>query len=135
MESWADQSERTKIGFDPSKEHDRSIGARAYIGSKTKKMQSRVKQMEKRIALAGKNGCGKSTLIRQILQKCGLPQKNFSVFEKGVCEVAAGLVISYVGQDTSGLKGDMESFCREHMIFVEHDVRFREKIATGIVEL
>ncbi len=46
---WADRSERTKIGFDPIKEHDRSISARAYIGSKTKKMQSRVKQMEKRI--------------------------------------------------------------------------------------
>ena len=46
---WADQSERSKIGFDPVKEHDRSIATRAYIGAKTKKMQSRVKQMERRI--------------------------------------------------------------------------------------
>ena len=46
---WADQSERSKIGFDPVKEHDRSIASRAYIGAKTKKMQSRVKQMERRI--------------------------------------------------------------------------------------
>ena len=46
---WADKNERTKIGFDPVKEHDRSISTRAYIGAKTKKMQSRVKQMEKRI--------------------------------------------------------------------------------------
>lgn len=44
---WADQNERTKIGFDPVKEHDRPF--RPYIGAKTKKMQSRVKQMEKRI--------------------------------------------------------------------------------------
>ena len=46
---WADKNERTKIGFDPVKEHDRSISARAYIGSKSKKMQKRVKQTEKRI--------------------------------------------------------------------------------------
>ncbi|MBD5505652.1 MAG: ABC-F family ATP-binding cassette domain-containing protein [Lachnospiraceae bacterium] len=47
---WADKSERTKIGFDPVKENDRSISARSYIGAKTKKMQSRRMQMEKRIA-------------------------------------------------------------------------------------
>lgn len=41
--------ERTKIGFDPIKEHDRFWDTRAYIGAKTKKMQSRVKQMENRI--------------------------------------------------------------------------------------
>lgn len=46
---WADKSERTKIGFDPIKEHERNISTRAYIGAKTKKMQSRVKQMEYRI--------------------------------------------------------------------------------------
>ena len=46
---WADKNENTKIGFDPVKEHDRSLSTRAYIGAKTKKMQSRVRQMEKRI--------------------------------------------------------------------------------------
>lgn len=46
---WADKNERTKIGFDPVKEPDRCISTRAYIGAKTKKMQSRVKQMEERI--------------------------------------------------------------------------------------
>ncbi|SKB77482.1 lincosamide and streptogramin A transport system ATP-binding/permease protein [Lachnospiraceae bacterium] len=45
---WAEKSENTKIGFDPVKEHDRSISARAFIGAKTKKMQSRVKSFEKR---------------------------------------------------------------------------------------
>ena len=48
--NWADQNERTKIGFDPIKEHDRFLDTRCYIGAKTKKMQSRVKQMENRIA-------------------------------------------------------------------------------------
>ncbi len=46
---WADQNEGTKIGFDPVKEHDRCIASRSYIGAKTKKMQSRVKQYERRI--------------------------------------------------------------------------------------
>ena len=274
ISEWAEKSERTKIGFDPIAEHDRSKGARAYIGAKTKKMQSRVNQMEKRInreieekegllqdlespvdlklmklthhkntlvnvkdycakyadaasavftdltfsinrgdriALSGKNGCGKSTLIKRILQKNGSRQEVFSITESGLCEVASGLVISYVGQDAAGLKGDITTFCREHdldrslfcailrqldfervqflknmeeysegqkkkvllaasfltpahlyiwdeplnyidvfsrmqiekllmeyqptMLFVEHDVRFREKIATKTIEL
>lgn len=46
---WAKKNENKKIGFDPVKEHDRSIATRAYIGAKTKKMQKRVKQMQKRI--------------------------------------------------------------------------------------
>ena len=46
---WADRNERTKIGFDPIEEHDRRKDTRGYIGAKTKKMQSRVKQLEKRI--------------------------------------------------------------------------------------
>ena len=46
---WAEKSENTKIGFDPIKENDRSISTRSYIGAKTKKMQSRVKNFEKRM--------------------------------------------------------------------------------------
>ncbi len=46
---WADKNEGTKIGFDPVKEHDRFLDTRAYIGAKTKKMQSRVKSFENRI--------------------------------------------------------------------------------------
>ncbi|MDE6221592.1 MAG: ATP-binding cassette domain-containing protein [Lachnospiraceae bacterium] len=49
VRQWADQNEHTKIGFDPVKEHDRFKNTRSYIGAKTKKMQSRVKQMEERI--------------------------------------------------------------------------------------
>jgi len=271
---WADKSESTKIGYDPIKEHDRFLNTRAYIGAKTKKMQSQVKQMENRInreieekegllvdlekpvdlkimplehhkkilvnareyglqytdgeeavfkdltfqiekgdrvALHGSNGCGKSTLIKMILQKTGVSSGNLSIMESGVCETASGLVISYINQDTSMLKGNISNFCTEHdldeslfcsilrqldmervqflkniedysegqkkkvliaaslltpahlyiwdeplnyidifsrmqieklllqyeptMLFVEHDVRFREKIATKVVEL
>lgn len=46
---WAQKNENTKIGFDPVREHDRSIATRSYIGAKTKKMQSRVKQFEHRM--------------------------------------------------------------------------------------
>lgn len=171
---WADKNESTKIGFDPVKEHDRSIATRSYIGAKTKKMQSRVTQTAKRIdreivekegllkdlekpvdlkltplshhkdtlvnirdysvqykdaahpvftgltcaihqgdriALHGKNGCGKSTLIKIILQKAGMEEGPLPVSETGVCETASGLIISYINQDTSRLKGSLSDFC------------------------
>ena len=166
---WADKSERTKIGFDPVKEHDRSISTRSIIGAKTKKMQSRVMNLEKRIdreieekegllkdiervkdlkldplshhkstllnvrdysfryadaeeplisgltfsvergervALAGSNGCGKSTLIKRLLMNTsGLKLNPFE--ESGLFETASGLIVSYVDQDTSGLCGSI----------------------------
>lgn len=188
---WADKSERSKIGFDPVKEHDRGIGMRSYIGAKTKKMQSRVTQMSKRIdheieekegllqdleqpvdlkliplshhkdrlvdvrdyslqyadakhpvftgltfsihqgervALHGENGCGKSSLIKMILQKAAAKTTNAAytpsampVSEKGVCETAAELTISYVNQDTSFLTGSLPAFCKkrnlDHSLF------------------
>ena len=48
---WAEKSEGSKIGFDPIKEHDRCLDTRAFIGAKTKKMQSKVKSFENRIAI------------------------------------------------------------------------------------
>ncbi len=176
---WADKSESTKIGFDPVKEHDRCLSTRSYIGAKTKKMQSRVKQMEKRIereieekegllqdiesskdlklfqlthhkkllvnvkeyslqykdsnkpvfegisfevengdrvVLSGKNGSGKTTIIKRILQKCNVDIANNDIVEVGLCEVASGLVVSYVGQETTGLKGNITNYCKEHYL-------------------
>lgn len=176
---WADKNEGTKIGYDPVKEHDRSLSTRAFIGAKTKKMQSRVKQMEKRtyreieekegllqdienpidlklvklqhhkevlvrikdymlryedapepvftdvtftinqgdrIALQGENGCGKTTLIKMILQKAGLNPGELRVIESGVCETAAGLMVSYVNQDTSRLTGGISEFCEKQKL-------------------
>lgn len=185
---WADKNEDTKIGYDPVKEHDRNIGTRAYIGAKTKKMQSRVKQMENRIGqeiqkkegllkdiekpavlkltplyhyknvlveaknygfeyegasspvfehlnmeirqgervfLHGKNGCGKSTFIKDILKHnvagstsgaklCTITDQNeISGREQGSLITASGLVISYINQDTSWLKGNLRQFLRE----------------------
>ena len=173
---WADKNERTKIGFDPIKENDRCISTRSYIGAKTKKMQSRVKNIEKRIereidekegllgdiermkelkleklthhkntlinirdyslmyensetpaldrvtfevkngdriALHGSNGCGKSTLIKSVLNKAGYAGMKASFTEEGICETASGLVISYIDQNTRGLCGSIEKFCEE----------------------
>ena len=174
---WADKNERSKIGFDPIKEPDRCASTRSFIGAKTKKMQSRVKQMERRIEreieekegllqdiespidlklvklthhkkilvnardyslqyegaqkpvfegltftieqgerviLSGRNGSGKSTLIQRILEKSNLRKEPLPVLEQGSCEVASGLVISYVTQETSGLKGSIEEYCKAY---------------------
>ncbi len=186
---WAEKSESTKIGFDPIKEHDRCLSTRSYIGAKTKKMQSRVTQLEERIGreieekegllqdiekpvdlklmpmkhyketlvsvrdfsvqykdsedslfenltfeikqgervfLNGNNGCGKSSLIKAIL--AAADDKNDATTEKrfeaakdaarkmqfgGSFAVAPNLVISYINQDTSFLKGSIKEFCKE----------------------
>ncbi len=214
---WADKNENTKIGYDPIKEHDRCISTRAYIGAKTKKMQSRVKSFEKRIDreieekegllndiekvddlkliplshhkkclvecknfslgyksfektknvleditfqlmqgdilfLNGENGCGKSTLIKAIISNISNKQENHqeiydviqsgetgdmpqggetgnllldgeagdmlqggetgNMVTSGKLETASGLVISYISQNTSHLKGTLKEYAQ-----------------------
>lgn len=173
---WADKNESTKIGFDPRKEPDRNIATRAYIGAKTKKMQSRVGQMEKRLEreiqekegllqdieetaalkltplkhhkktllaadkyglqyadakvplfenlcfeinqgdrvfLNGVNGCGKSSLLKVILKKASEKETDCcKIQESGTLCTASGLVISYISQDTSFLRGSIKEFCK-----------------------
>ena len=174
---WAEKGENSKIGYDPIKENDRSKNARTYIGTKTKKMQSRVKQMEQRIEkeiqmkegllqdiestidlkimplqhhkdvlvsayeyglkyedakerlfndirfeirqgerifIIGENGCGKSSLIKMILKKAKENQdvNSSNMTETGTLTTASGLVISYINQDTSFLKGSIKTFCK-----------------------
>jgi len=64
-----------------------------------------------RVAIHGENGCGKSTLIKMIMQKAGFKDINMPVIENGVCQTASRLVISYVNQDTSMLNGRISEFC------------------------
>lgn len=45
---WADKVERTKIGFNPIKEPDRFKDTRCYIGEKSRRMQQRRKNLERR---------------------------------------------------------------------------------------
>ena len=48
-QKWAEHVENTKIHFDPAKEPDRFIDTRAYIGEKSRRMQMRRKNVERRI--------------------------------------------------------------------------------------
>lgn len=55
-----------------------------------------------RIALIGKNGCGKSSVLKLLLGE--------AVDYKGSLYTAKGLKISYVSQNTEGLKGDLKEY-------------------------
>lgn len=61
-----------------------------------------------RIVLDGKNGSGKSSILKLIL---GDP-----IQHTGSMNLGSGLIISYVGQDTSHLKGLLSDFIEEHEI-------------------
>ena len=57
------------------------------------------------VALQGRNGCGKSSIIKAILQEAGTEMKWTGELEK-----ASGLVISYVPQKSGFLKGNLVSY-------------------------
>lgn len=61
-----------------------------------------------RIALRGANGCGKSSIIKLI---CG-----GEIPHTGVVRIGSGLTVSYVSQDTSGLKGKLAELARQQGI-------------------
>lgn len=61
-----------------------------------------------RIVLKGKNGCGKSSILKLILGE--------DIAHTGKVELASGLIISYVSQDTSKLSGSLSDFIYEHKL-------------------
>ena len=61
-----------------------------------------------RIALQGKNGCGKSTVLKCL---CGE-----NILYTGQLFIASGLKISYVPQDTSFLRGTLSEYASEREI-------------------
>lgn len=163
---WADQVESTKIGK-KSMAHERE---RAYIGEKSRRMQMRRKNLERRqnlalddkkgllkniesaealklyplkhhaeriltlkevvpyfdgpvcspvsfylfqgnrISLQGKNGSGKTTILKLILENTDSVKQ---IKYEGTIETASGLKISYVSQDTSFLKGSLTEYGKE----------------------
>jgi lincosamide and streptogramin A transport system ATP-binding/permease protein len=70
-----------------------------------------------RIALCGKNGCGKSSILKLICGGGEPPQASYHVPQfSGNIHVVSGLKISYVLQDTSFLCGDLSEYAQEHEI-------------------
>lgn len=65
-------------------------------------------QQGDRIALDGKNGSGKSSLLKLLNRE--------AVAHSGTVTIGSGLVISYVPQDTSHLNGALSDFARENQI-------------------
>ena len=61
-----------------------------------------------RIALQGKNGSGKSSLLKLLL---GEP-----IQHTGAISLASGLIFSYVSQDTSHLRGSLSAYAQENQI-------------------
>lgn len=59
-----------------------------------------------RVFISGKNGSGKSSLLKLLL--------NYPISHSGRIITGSGLIISYVSQDTSQLKGKLSSFAKEH---------------------
>ena len=92
---WADKSEGSKIGFDPLKEHDRFMDTRAYIGAKTKKMQSRVKAFEKRIDHEIEEKEGLLQDIEEVADLKLMPMR----YHKEVLVEARDLSLRYEGAD------------------------------------
>lgn len=88
-----------------------------------------------RILLKGRNGSGKSSMLKAMLKHAGVLESDLqgknslrslesfygeNLFQSiesleitGKLELASGLKISYVPQDTSGLKGNLREFIRE----------------------
>lgn len=85
LKSWADKNERTKIGTDPIRDHDRTKDQRAYIGAKTKTMNKSVKNTEKRIEteLGRKEGLLKDIEREDALKITVLPHyKDILIYAK-----------------------------------------------------
>ncbi len=61
-----------------------------------------------RVALCGRNGTGKSSLLKLLA--------GFPIDHTGTVSIGSGLVISYVPQDTSHLKGKLSDYARENQI-------------------
>lgn len=61
-----------------------------------------------RVAVEGGNGSGKSSLLKLLMGR--------RISHTGTIHTAAGLVISYVEQDTSGLRGTLSDYAREYGI-------------------
>ncbi len=79
-----------------------------YVGNTVCEPVSFTVQRGDRVVLDGRNGSGKSSLLKLLI---GEP-----IAHTGTLQLGAGLVISYVPQDTSHLKGRLSDFAEENHI-------------------
>lgn len=175
---WADEVESTKIGK-KSEKYEKNIDTRAYVGEKSRRMQMRRKNLERRqnaeiaekesllkniettedlklfplhhhkpvlvrmeevqisygekvlspvnlviedgdcVVLRGKNGCGKSSVIRLLCRELNEDggQASVPAFSyTGKLELASGLKLSYVSQETRFLQGSLKDFAEERKL-------------------
>ena len=69
-----------------------------------------------RLVLSGENGCGKSSIVKAVLRRASDQSSNADSSKlviDGTLEVASGLTISYVNQDTSFLSGSLRKYCEK----------------------
>ena len=105
---WAEKNEDTKIGYDPLDDH----ANRAYIGSKTKKMQSRVSQIESRME---KEIQEKEGLLVDIENPVDLKIKPLEHFKKKLLS-ADKYGLQYVSAEKPLFEGEIgRASCRERV--------------------
>ncbi|MGN0350235.1 MAG: ribosomal protection-like ABC-F family protein [Roseburia sp.] len=69
-------------------------------------------QQGERVFVSGNNGCGKSSLIKAILSASGMEGAAPKFNTSGTLATAGNLVVSYINQDTSHLKGKLKEHAR-----------------------
>lgn len=68
-----------------------------------------------RVFLQGRNGCGKTSLIKAILASSGVGDMD-NIELSGMLQTASNLKISYINQDTSHLHGDLRMHAFENRV-------------------
>ncbi|MDC7288133.1 ATP-binding cassette domain-containing protein [Blautia schinkii] len=95
----------------------------AYPGKTALEDFSFVLRKGEKVFLRGRNGCGKSSVLKAVIRQAAAASGRGCLFDGTIPEItggclttAAGLVISYVPQDASFLRGNLRAFAREQGI-------------------
>ncbi|MGN0641569.1 MAG: ribosomal protection-like ABC-F family protein [Huintestinicola sp.] len=106
-QSWAECSERKKIGFDPSST-EKSIGRRSYEGAKAKKMMSRAKAYEERSLKAAEE---KSALLKNTEKNDDLKLTPLQ-YRSDILGEVKNFVLGYGESSSAGVSFEIKRGCR-----------------------